>query len=464
MFPKISPDGKTIAFTGQYDGNTEVYIMPIDGGVPKRLTYTATLSRDDVSDRMGPNNIVMAWTPDSKNIIFRSRRFSFNSFRGQLFSVHVNGNLPTEVPILDGGFCSFNEDGTKLAFNKIFREFRTWKYYKGGMADDIWIYDYKTKKAYKLFENPAQDIFPMWYKDKIYFLSDRDRIMNLFVYDLKTKKVEKITNFTDFDIKFPSIGGDKIVFEKGGYLFYYDIPTGKINKITVYIKNDYPVRNKLIDASKFVKTVDASPDGKRLVVSAHGDIFNVPSKKGVTLNLTNTDSIHERNAAWSPDGKYIAYISDKTGTYEIYIQKPEGGEPIQLTKNGETYKFRLKWSPDGKKILWYDKMLRLRYIDINTKKITEVDKSDTWEISQFNWSPDSRYITYVLPEREHYGRIFIFDTQTEEKHPVTEGWYVASSPSFSLDGRYLLFASARDFSPIYSDLEWNAIYKNMERI
>ncbi len=466
MFAKISPDGKYIAFTAQYDGNTEVYLMPSDGGVPKRLTYTATLDRDDVADRMGPNNIVMTWTPDSKNIVFRSRCHSYNSFRGQLFTVSINGDMPKEIPILDGGFCSFNKDGTKLAFNKIFREFRTWKYYRGGMADDIWIYDFKRDTAYKLFENTAQDIFPMWYENKIFFLSDRDRIMNLFVYDLQTKKVKKITHFTQYDIKFPSIGGDKIVFENGGFLYYYDIKQDTVKKITVYIKNDYANATKrFVDASKYIRSFSTSPDSKKAVVAARGDIFIVPLKKGVTKNLTNTNGVHERNVVWSPDGKYIAYISDKSGEFEIYIQVADGSQPpIQLTDNAQTYKFSIKWSPDGKKIAWYDKLLRLRYIDIKTKKITDVDKSDQWEISQFNWSPDGRYITYLLPRHDGYGIIYIYDTKTGEKHKITEGWYMASEPNFSLDGKYLLFASSRDFSPIYSDVEWNAIYKDMERV
>lgn len=465
MFAKISPDGKWIAFTGQYDGNTEVYVMPIDGGVPKRLTYTATLTRDDVADRMGPNNIVMGWTPDSKKIIFRSRMHSFNSFRGQLFTVDLEGNLPEEVPIQDGGFCSFSPDGKKLAFNRIFREFRTWKYYRGGMADDIWVYDYTTGKADRLFENPAQDIFPMWYEDKIFFASDRDRTMNLFVFDLKTKETKKVTDFTDFDIKFPSIGGDKIVFEKGGYLYYYDIPTGQIKQIHVYINNDFAsTRNRLVDASKYIESVDISPEGKSLVFSGRGDIFIVPVKDGATKNITRTQGVFERDVRWSPKGDYVAYISDRSGEYEIYIQKADGSEPpVQLTKGADTYYFKLRWSPDGKKILFNDKKLRLRYVDINTKKIVEVDKGETWEINDYAWSPDSRWIVYTKYTWEMLPSIWVYDTQTGKRHQITDGWYTSYSPRFSDDGQYIVFVSDRDFSPIYSDVEWNYAYKDMAR-
>ncbi len=202
MFAHFSPDGKNIAFTGQYDGNTEVFMIPAQGGVPERLTYTATLGRDDISDRMGPNNIVMAWR-NNNDIVYRSRKQTFNSFKGQLFQVSKEGGLSEELPLPSGGWCSFNDDGTKMAYNRVFREFRTWKYYKGGMADDVWIYDFKTKKTINITNNDNQNIFPMWHGDKVYFLSDRDRTMNLFVYDLNTKTTTKITNYTEYDIKFP---------------------------------------------------------------------------------------------------------------------------------------------------------------------------------------------------------------------------------------------------------------------
>jgi tricorn protease len=387
MFPRFSPDGKTIAFTGQYDGNTEVFTIPAYGGEPVRLTYTATLTRDDIADRMGPNNIVMTWTPDGKNIIYRSRCYSFNSFRGQLFSVPSVGGLPSEIPLYNGGFCTYSPDGKKLAFNRVFREFRTWKYYHGGMADDIWIYDFDSHEVTNITNNKAQDIFPMWYGKEIYFLSDRDRIMNLYVYDLDSKESKKITDFTDYDIKFPSLGNNAIVFEKGGYVYLYDIASKAISKITILINNDIPTaRNGLVDASKNINTVDISPDGERLIFGARGDIYTLPAKKGVTRNLTQSPGIHERNGRWSPDGRYVAYVSDQTGEFEIFMQKQDGSEPpVQLTKNADTYKFDIKWSPDSKKILWSDKKFRLFYVETMSKEVVLVDQSAEWEIKDFNW-------------------------------------------------------------------------------
>ncbi|MBN2761556.1 MAG: PD40 domain-containing protein, partial [Bacteroidales bacterium] len=466
MFARFSPDGKTIAFTGQYDGNTEVFTIPSAGGEPQRMTYTATLGRDDIADRMGPNNIVMDWTPDGKNIIYRSRRYSFNSFRGQLFSVPAEGGLSTEIPLVNGGFCSFSPDGKKLAFNRVFREFRTWKYYKGGMADDIWIYDYDTKEVINVTGHVAQDIFPMWHGNEIYFLSDRDRTMNLFAYNTGTREIRKITDFTDFDIKFPSLGDDAIAFEKGGYIYLYEFRNQAITKVTVRISNEVSsARNTWVDAGKKVHSADISPDGERLVFGARGELFSVPAKEGITRNITQSPGVHERNAVWSPNGKYVAFLSDKSGEVEIFIQLQDGSEPpVQLTKNADTYKFDICWSPDSKKIMWNDKMFRLQYVDITTKEVTLVDQSEFWEIDDFNWSPDSKWITYSCPERESMSKIILYNTSTKTKTEITEGWYESNNPVFSNDGKYLLFTSARSFSPTYSHTEWNHAYINMNKI
>jgi tricorn protease len=465
-FPKFSPDGKTIAFTGQYDGNTEVFTIPATGGVPKRITYTATLQRDQISDRMGPNNIVMAWTPDGKNIVFRSRKASFNSFVGQLYKVPAAGGMTEQLPLPRGGFCSFSPDGQKMAYNRVFREFRTWKYYKGGMADEIWIHDFNTRKTIPITNNPAQDIQPMWYKNRIYFLSDRDRTMNLFVYDLKEEKVEKVTHFTDYDIKFPSLGGHRIMFEKGGYIFSLNLEDHTTKRIPIQIGDDkLASRPEIKDVSKQIATFEISPSGKRVLFSARGDIWTVPAEEGITYNLTATSDAHDRNPKWSPDGKYIAFISDQSGEYEIYIQKADGSEPAQqLTKNADTYKYSLLWSPDSKKILWSDKKMRLRYVDIESRQITEVAQSDLWEYSSFNWSPDSKWITYADAMPNDMSRIMLYNLEHKDKTPVTRGWYSSGSPVFSDDGKFLFFTSNRDFNPIYSQTEWNHAYRDMGKI
>ncbi|MDQ6656003.1 MAG: protease, partial [Verrucomicrobiota bacterium] len=256
-FPHFSADGTQLAFTSQYDGNTEVYVMPGDGGVPKRLTTTATLGRDDISDRMGPNNIVMAWQNTKPAIVFRSRMKSYNAFNGELYSVGLDAELPRQLPFPRGGFASFSPDDSKLAFNRVFREFRTWKHYRGGMADDVWIHDFKTGQTENLTNDPSQDICPMWGPDNhIYFLSDRDGRMNLFSADLATKETKQLTTFKDFDIKFPTIGKDAIVFEQAGYIWRYDLASGQAAQVPISIKEDFASgRAGLVDASKHVESV-----------------------------------------------------------------------------------------------------------------------------------------------------------------------------------------------------------------
>ena len=327
MFPRFSPDGKQIAFTGQYDGNTEVYIIPAAGGVPQRLTWTATLDRDEISDRMGPNSIVMGWTPDGGQILFRSRMREFNDFKGQLYLVSPRGELPEQLPLPRGGFGSFSPDGKKLAYNRVFREFRTWKRYRGGMADDIWIYDRASKQTINLTNNPASDIFPMWSGDKIYFLSDRDEYkrMNLYVHDLASQSTRKLTSFSDFDIKFPSLGDKAIVFEKGGALYSFDLASEALSAIHVTIAEDLAgSRAGLTDVSQSITSYEIAPDGQRALLGARGDLFTVPAKFGQIRNLSQSPGIHERNSVWSPDGKWIAAISDRSGEDEIWLFDQDG--------------------------------------------------------------------------------------------------------------------------------------------
>lgn len=464
MFAKFSNDGKTIAFTGQYDGNTEVFTIPAEGGVPMRITYTATLGRDDVSDRMGPNNIVMDWNGDE--IVYRSRKQTFNSFKGQLFSVAYEGGMSEELPLPTGSWCSFSEDGKKMAFNRVFREFRTWKYYKGGMADDVWIYDFETKETVNITNNDNQNIFPMWHGNKIYFLSDRDRTMNMFEYDLSTKQTKKVTNYTEYDIKFPSLGNESIVYENGGYLYNYNLSNAQVSKVEVNIENDMlNARNEIKDASKFINSWAISPDGKRVVFGARGDVYTLPAKSGITRNLTESSGIHDRNVEWSPDGKYISFISDRTGEDEIYIQNQNGTEEaIQITSNSDTYKYNPIWSPDSKNLLWADKMGRLNTVDIASKAVKVIAESESWEFRSYNWSPDNRWITYSAPFQNTVSKLMVYDTKSGETHQITDNWYDANSPVFGTEGKYLFFSSSRDFNPIYSWTEWNHAYRDMSKI
>lgn len=463
MFPKFSPDGQTIAFTGQYDGNTEVYTIPVSGGEPLRITYTATNARDDLGDRMGPNNIVMAWTPDGKEIVYRNRITS--GFSGKLYLVEKEGGLSHAIPLPEGGFCSYSPDGSKLAYNRVMREFRTWKYYEGGMADDIWIYDQKAKTVDNITSNKAQDIFPMWIGDEIYFTSDRDRTMNLFVYDTKSKQTSKVTNFTEFDIKFPSVHGNIIVFENGGYIYKLDSKNKKAEKINISLASDnIYARSEIKDGSKYVNYASLSSDGERLTVTARGEVFNLPADKGVTKNITRSPGTHDRNAQWSPDGKSIAYISDATGETELYLQDATGSEPVQLTKNNDTYIRAFSWSPDSRSIVYTDRQNRINLLEVASKKKTVLLQDPVGEPSGVSFSPDSKWLTYTRMESNNFSVVYVLNIDSKKENAVTDKWYESHSPVFSKDGKYILFSSSRDFNPTYGSKEWNHVYNRTNGI
>ncbi|CAG5011883.1 Tricorn protease [Dyadobacter sp. CECT 9275] len=467
MFPRFSHDGKQIAFTGQYDGNTEVFVIPSTGGEPRRITYTATLGRDDIADRMGPNNVVMGWTPDDQHVLYRNRGTSFNPFKGKIYKAPLSGDLSEELPFTVASWCSYNEDGSRLAMNRVFREFRTWKYYKGGMADDVWIFDTKSGKSENITHHPAQDIFPMYYKNKVYFLSDRDRTMNLFEYDSQSRQTKKITNFTEFDCKFPSLGNDAIAFENGGYIYLHNLETGKTDKLTVTISEDFSSgRNKQINAANFNTSYAIAPDGKRAAFSARGDIFTVPAKSGVTRNLTQSSGAHDRNVEWSPDGKWISYVSDRTGEDELFIQKQDGTEPArQLTKGGGSYKFNPVWSPDSKYLMLGDRNQDLYYIHVATGAKTLVTHNDSREIDDYTFGPDSKWVAFTDPGKaREFDVIRLYNIETKKIIAVTDNWYNSSQPAFSPNGKLLYFVSARDFNPTYSNTEWNHAYTDMDKL
>lgn len=471
VFPRFSPDGTQLAFTAQYDGNTEVYLMPADGGVPKRLTYTATLERDDLGDRMGPNNIVMAWKNRSPQVVFRSRMHSYDPFNGQLFTVGADADLPKVLPVPRGGFASFSPDDTRMAYNRIFREFRTWKDYRGGMADDIWIFDFKSGAIENITDNPALDIIPMWApNNRIYFLSDRAsdgaKRLNLYSYDLGTKATAQHTHFKDFDIKFPSIGGGVIVFEEAGYIWAFDIASGCAKRLQISVRDDSVTsRPALINVSAFVAGTGPSPDGKRLVVNARGNTFTVPAKDGAIRNLGARSGVHERDAVWSPDGRSIAYVSDESGENELYVRPQDGsGAPVQVTKGADTYYYGPKWSPDSKLLLWSDRLQRLRTVSVETCAVTLVDTATAFEIRQYAWSPDSQWIAWSRPEDESLQKVWLYSVKDGRKFAATDGWYEAGGPSFSDDGKFLVLSSGRDFKPTLSDIEMEHVYTNIERV
>jgi len=466
IFPRFSPDGKTLAFTGQYDGNTEVFLMDAMGGVPKRLSYTATLGRDDIADRMGPNNIVMGWTNSGESVLFRSRKRSFNDFIGSLYTIPAKGGLSEQLPLPRGGFASYSPDDSKLAYNRVFREFRTWKHYRGGMADDIWVYDFASKTVENVTDNKAQDIIPMWHGENIYFASDRTGTMNLFVYETGSKKTRQLTEFDTFDIKFPSLGDKAIVFEQAGFIYRFDLADEKAVKVPIRVIEDIQTsRNGLVSVGDQYSNYEISPDGKRALLGARGDVFTIPVEKGPTRNITQSSGAHERDSKWSPDGKWILYISDRSGEDEIHIRAQDGsGDEQQITSNSNVYMYQPYWSPDSKKILYADRSQTLYYIDIETKTRKTVGHADAWEITNYTWSPDSLWVAYTKGEVETMTRVWLYSLESGDSFPATTGWFISNSPEFSEDGKFLYVVSGRSFRPTYGQTEFNHIYQDMARI
>jgi tricorn protease len=461
-FPRFSPDGKTIAFTGQYDGNSDVYVMNVNGGDITRLTF-----HPDSDD-------VVGWHPLKNKIIFRSGRETF-SRDNRLYMIAPDGSGFEPLIMHEASFASFSPDGKKVAYNKVRREYRTWKRYQGGLAQDIYLYDLETHKDVKLTRFKGTDRAPMWIGAKIYFSSDRDQVLNIYSYDTVSGKVDQLTRHREYDVRRPGMGMSSIVYELGGELWLLDVKTGKSAPIPVTIHADAP------ETRPFIKKVDGditgyelSPSGKRALIVARGEVFTVPQENGPTRNLTQNSGSWDRDAVWSPDGKTIAYLSDKSGEYEIYLVDPRGKtEAVKLTEHKDGYRQNLRWSPDSKKIAFGDQALTFYYLDVTTRKITRVDtaKFENVDVSlevkpiyDYAWSPDSRFLAYSKMDADLVTKVYIYSLETGKIQCASHGLFNDFNPVFTPDGEHLLFVSNRRFSPTFCDFEWEMVYKDMAGI
>jgi tricorn protease-like protein/C-terminal processing protease CtpA/Prc len=457
-WPRFSPEGRELAFTGNYEGNEDIYIMPVSGGEPRRVTYH------------GGGDRVVGWWPDGKSIIFASRRDSFSDRVGQFFKINAQGGPAQRLPIPYGEYGSVSPDGKTFAYTMTDTDRASWKRYRGGMAPDVWLFHLDTGAAENITDNPACDSQPMWSRDgKLYFLSDRDekKRANLWQYDSSKKELRQITKFTDFDVRYPSIGPKEIVFENGGQLHLLDLATEKTHVVKVEVVTDKAtLRPRLENVSTRVAHASLSPTGKRVLFEARGDIFSAPAENGITRNLTESQGVAERYPAWSPDGKWIAYFSDRSGEYELTLLPADGkGKEQQVTTLGAGWRYSPTWSPDSKKLVFIDNAMRIWLHDLDTKQTSQIDKQK-WmyhgDLERFSvsWSSDSRWIAYAGDTDAQLSAIVLYDTKDGKRHQVTAAYYDDDMPVFDPAGNYLFYRSKRIFQPHYSDFDNSWAYVN----
>lgn len=456
LFAKFSPDGKNIAFTGQYDGDWDVYVMPSTGGTPRRLSWHPGIR--NTPERFGPENVVMGWNRAGDKVMYRSRKESMTWWDGRVYLVGLNGRMAEPLPMSVAGFTSFSPDGSEVAYCPISRDFRTWKRYKGGMAQDVWTFNLKTLQNKKITDWIGTDNMPMWYQDRIYFNSDRTGTLNLYCYDTTTGQTRQVTKYSEYDVRWPSLGPDAIAFENGGYIYVMDLPSEAVHKVDIQLAYDRSsIRTGFAKVTGRIDDYDIGPDGKRAVFQARGDIFTVPAKEGDIRNLTNRSGSNEMYPRWSPDGKWVVYLSDQSGEEEFYMTSQDGKQTIQLTTGSDCHRYAAMWSPDSRKLAFSDKNLKLYVVDVATKQMTQIDQATRNEIQDMSWSADSKYLAYVKRLENRIAAIFVYSSNDRSIHQVTPGLTNDYSPVFDTDGRYLYFLSERSFNPILGSYDFTFV-------
>jgi tricorn protease-like protein/C-terminal processing protease CtpA/Prc len=458
-FPRFSPDGNSIAFAGNYDGGRDLYTIPTAGGAPVRVTHHPA------------PELMNEWVGDDR-LLFASNGMSGLGRMPGLFTVGTAGGLPEALPVPYGGVGSISSDGTWLAYTPHTRDHRTWKRYRGGMATDIWLFNLKDHSSKRMTTWEGTDSQPMWHGMNVYYVSDDgpEHRLNIWKYDVDTGEREQITHFSEYDIKWPAIGpgpkGDgEIVFQNGARMFLLDLKSRKSTAVNVRIPGARPnVREHTVDASKFIQGWDISPTGVRAVAQARGDIWTLPAKNGMPRNLSRTDGVAERDPAWSPDGRWIAYFSDADGEYDLYITQSDGkGETRRLTEDANCFRSNPSWSPDSKKIAYADKTGALFHHDLESNDTTLIMTDPGGTPQTANWSQDNGWITYQRSSDTNpmSQSIWIYEVAADTATQVTSDMFGDGSPTFDREGKYLYFATNRVFAaPEYSTLDTSFVYND----
>jgi tricorn protease len=443
--PVFSPDGKTLAFSAQYDGNTDVYTIPVEGGSPTRLTWHPD------------PDVVRGWTPDGKSVLFSSGRNVFTNRYTQLFTVPASGGMPTQLPIPNGVEACYSPDGEYIAYTPIADRSQQWKHYRGGTHSRIWIYRCKDHHVNPI-PQPAgrcNDLDPNWVGDNIYFRSDRDGEYNVYAYDAKTKNIQRLTNYDDFPVLDIGGGGGRLIYEQAGYLHLLDPQKKEDTRLKIGVAMDLTeARPRFVKGAKHIRSANVSPSGARAVFEFRGEIVTVPAEKGDARNLTNTPGVHERSPAWSPDGKSIAYFSDEGGEYQIHVRAATGKSKAKAYKlNGAGFYEEPVWSPDSKKIAFVDNSMSLFWIDLDSGKVKKIASEPQYgpaglRTLQAAWSPDSKWIAYALGNKAAYHTIYAYDIDQDKSRAITDGLSDALDPVFDASGKYLYFLVSTDAGPV----------------
>ncbi len=457
LFPRFSPDGARIAFTGQYDGDEQVYVIPAEGGEPRQLTWYP--AHGPLPPRWGSDNQVLDWTPDGGAVLFRSMRDAGGGSAGRVYTVSLDGGLPVALPMPEAGVTEYAPDGKRVVYSPLDRDFRTWKRYQGGWAEDLFILDLATLDRTRIAHTDRTERDPMWIGDSIYFVSDRDGWLNLYRYRLDGGAVEQLTHSTTWDVRWPGYdpATGRIVYEYGGSLRVYDTATGEDREVSVTVPDDgLWKRHRRVDGSEFIEDFDIGPTGKRALFVARGDILTVPAKYGPTRNLTRSSGAHDREAAWSPDGKWIAYVSDATGEDELWIVPADGkGKARQLTTGGTMRRIHPVWSPDSRRIAVSDVDGRIDVVTVADGATVRVADEPNGQVTDYAWSPDSRWLAFSLSDPTRFRSIYLWKVGEAAPHRVTGPSFNEWDPAWSPDGKYLYFLADHSFAPQHAQVEWN---------
>ena len=437
--PRLSPDGRLVAFTGTYGGNADVYVVPVEGGEPQRITWHPG------------GDFAAGWTPDGKRVVIVSGREPLGYPTPRFFTVSRDGGQPEALPMPRGWQGHYSPDGTRFAY----RMNNSWdderRNYRGGQNRPIWVIDLKTHQVESPTWTDSKDIDPAWIGNTVYFLSDRDGVHNVWAWDARSKQLMQVTTYKDFDVKSLETGGGVLVYEQAGYLWLWDPNTRAATRMDISVHGDFPwMMPQWKDVSSRITNIALSPTGKRAVVEARGEIFTIPAEKGDVRNLTNSPGVAERTPSWSPDGKLVAYFSDKGGAYKLMLEPQDGVSPArEVALPDPTFFYTPTWSPDGKKLAYHDTHLRLWVLDVATAQAKVIDTDlymDPDRSLNPSWSPDSRFIAYSRRLPNLFHSIFVYSTETAQARQLTDGLSDATWPTWDANGKYLYFLASTNFA------------------